>query len=85
MPSPGLEFRSFTAAELASALTTAKARLVAGDWTSVSGGAKSGTKTTMTPQEMICAITAEMRFRGLLAPLANVVYSDFRTSQLDGF
>jgi hypothetical protein len=85
MPSPGLEFRSFTAAELSAALTTAKARLVAGDWTSVSGGAKSGTKTTMTPQDMISAITAEMRFRGLLAPLANVVYADFRTNKIDGF
>ena len=55
------------------------------DWTSVSGGAKSGTKTTMMPQDMICAITAEMRFRGLLAPLANVVYADFRTNKIDGF
>ncbi len=71
MPSPSNAFQSFTNEELAAALVKAKTNLVGGAWNSVSGGAKSGSKTVVDPMQLINEINAEMRRRGLLPARPN--------------
>lgn len=78
MPSPSGIFTQLTDAELAAMRASALTAITSGRRTSLSGGAKSGSKEwQMTPQEILAEVKYAEQKRGVLPQRVTKTYSNF--------
>lgn len=78
MPSPTGIFTSFTASELLVLKANALAAITGGRRTSLSGGAKSGSKEwQMTPQEVLLEVKYAQQQLGIIAGRVSKTYGEF--------
>lgn len=78
MPSPSGIFTSLSASELTELKANAIAAITGGRRTSISGGAKSGSKEwQMTPQEILREVKYAQQQLGILPARVTKTYGDF--------